>query len=415
MGVRDWFKRGVPAEAKERNPKVRAQSLNVASIEDSAQLAAYLRGGESDSFSGEKIGVSSALKVAAVFRCVDILSDVAGAANVSIKDKVSFVARPVDDDLVYLLNDMPNPRMNAFMLRKTMDVHRLLRGNGYARIVRGFRNRPVALEFMHSGAVEVRQLPDRSLEYTYSTPQGASVVLPQDEVLHVMGPSYDGIKGMSVLEAARNQIGYAIASERHGSALFKNRSTVGDKIMSDEDLSEEAIASLKQSLEQYRSSEGNAHGTLILQGGLKHEAVGMTQADAEFVLSRKLSIIEICMFFGVPPHIVGFTENQTSYGQGVEHQGIAFVNYKLNGVFTSWEMAIKQALLAENRLEYVEMDDSKLLRGDMKSRWEAYKIARESGVYNANDIRRMDGKPARDDDGGNEYWGQPNKAKGDGQ
>ena len=400
------------AKKQQPEPQAHAAGVDVAKITTAQELEEFFRNGGSDTFAGEHVGVSQAMKVAAVNRCINILSDISSTAPIDIRNKSTYLARPQADDVVYMLNDMASMRVGSKMparrLRKLMDVHKLLRGNGYARIVRGFRNLPVSLEFMHADRVSVRQLTDRSLEYRYATVDGRSFVLPQDEVLHVMGPSDDGVKGMSVLEDARNQIGFSIASEKHGSSLFKNNTSIGDILSNEKMLSKEAVEALKQSLEDYRGAE-NSGKTLILQGGMTHEKVGMTQADAEFVLSRKLGIIEICMFFGVPPHIAGFTENQTSYGQGVEHQGIAFVNFNVNGIYSGWEDAIRMALI-ESKDEFVQFDDGKLMRGDTKSRWESYKIARETGVYNANDILRAEGRPERE--GGSEYWQQPNAMKG---
>lgn len=405
MGLLNFWKSPESAQ-----PSASGVGFDIAKITNPAELDNFLRSGEgSESFAGEGVSSRAALKVAAAYRCIEITSDIAATGQINIKDKETLKSRSPEDDLIYLLNDTPNRRMSAYTLRKTMDMHRQLRGNGYARIVRGINARPIALELMDSRSVEVIERPNRTIEYKYTRSDGSYFTLNQSDVLHVMGPSEDGIKGMSILEAARNQIGFSIATERHSSSLFKNGTNIGDILTAEGNLSAEAKAALKQSLEEYRGAE-NAHKTLILQGGLKHDKIGMSQADAEFVLSRKLSIIELCMFWGVPPHIVGYTENQTSYGQGVEHQGIAFVNYKVNGIYTSWESAIKRSLLPDNRREMVEMDDSKLLRGDTKSRWESHKIAREVGAYNANDILKAEGRPARE--GGDEYWTQPNLAKG---
>ena len=396
----------------EAAPQASVSGIDVAKIATTQDLAEFLRDGGGESFSGEQVTVSAALKVAAVNRCANILSDIAATAPIHIKDKETLEKRGVEDDVIYMLNDMASDRtgsrMAAFRMRKLMDLHKIFSGNGYARIVRGFRGRPLGLEFMDSRQTEPRRNSDRTIDYRFTRTNGQTMTLPQDEVLHVMGPTYDGVRGMSVLQDAKNQIGFSIASEKHGSALFKNGTSIGDIIKHDKTLSKEVIEALKASLDEDRDPE-NSGKTLILQGGLEHEKVGMTQADAEFVLSRKLGIIEICMFFGVPPHIAGFTENQTSYGQGVEHQGIAFVNFNVNGVYSGWEAAIKQALLVGNRSEFVEMDDSKLLRGDAKSRWESYKIGRETGVLNANDILNSEGRPSRP--GGDEYWSQPNAAK----
>jgi phage portal protein BeeE len=45
------------------------------------------------------------------------------------------------------------------------------------------------------------------------------------------------------------------------------------------------------------------------------------------------------------------------------------------------------------RTLYIEHDLDGLLRGDVKSRFEAYRLARECGVYSPNDVRRLENEP----------------------
>jgi phage portal protein BeeE len=45
------------------------------------------------------------------------------------------------------------------------------------------------------------------------------------------------------------------------------------------------------------------------------------------------------------------------------------------------------------RTLYIEHDLDGLLRGDVASRFEAYRIGREIGVYSSNDIRRFENEP----------------------
>jgi len=45
------------------------------------------------------------------------------------------------------------------------------------------------------------------------------------------------------------------------------------------------------------------------------------------------------------------------------------------------------------RTLYIEHDLDGLLRGDVASRFEAYRVAREIGVFSANDVRRRENEP----------------------
>jgi phage portal protein BeeE len=59
------------------------------------------------------------------------------------------------------------------------------------------------------------------------------------------------------------------------------------------------------------------------------------------------------------------------------------------------EAAMQRCLLTDvgRRTLYIEHDLDGLLRGDVASRFEAYRIGREIGVYSSNDIRRFENEP----------------------
>jgi phage portal protein BeeE len=71
-----------------------------------------------------------------------------------------------------------------------------------------------------------------------------------------------------------------------------------------------------------------------------------------------------------------------------------------------WERAIERALLSEDgrRLYEVEFDADLLMRADMLSRYQAYRIAREIGLANANELRRWEHLNPRTDPGGDKYF-----------
>jgi phage portal protein BeeE len=71
-----------------------------------------------------------------------------------------------------------------------------------------------------------------------------------------------------------------------------------------------------------------------------------------------------------------------------------------------WERLIERSLFsADGRRNYeVEFDTDLLLRGDMLTRFQAYRIAREIGVYNANELRGFEKANPRTDADGDTYF-----------
>lgn len=68
-----------------------------------------------------------------------------------------------------------------------------------------------------------------------------------------------------------------------------------------------------------------------------------------------------------------------------------------------WESAMHRDLLqpSERKKYFIEFNFSGLIRGDIKTRYDAYAIARQWGWLSLNDIRRLENLPPVE--GGNVY------------
>lgn len=358
-------------------------------ITTSDELAAYLRDGGPETASGAVVTPETALGVAAVYGCVRIIAGAVATMPLGLKRRVDDRTRAdVDDDpLAIVLRRKPNRWMTPSSFRRMLTGHVLLRGNAYAMIVRS-RGRIVELVPMHPDRVRVDQADDLSVAYTYTRKDGRQVVLPQSEVFHLVGLTLDGVVGVSPLRYARETIGLALQTERHGAALFKNGTALGGVLATPKKLGKEGQEFLRTSLEAYRGAE-NAHKTMILEEGMEYKPLGMTSEDAQFIETRKFTRGDIAMFFGVPPHMIGDTEKSTSWGSGIEQQSLGFVAYTLQDWLTTWEETITRDLIADPEM-FARFNPAGLIRGDIKTRYAAYAVGRQWGWLSVNDIRGLE-------------------------
>lgn len=391
-------------------PKALGQSFRIDNVTSSQELAEFLNTGLVTS-AGQQVSVKSSMAVAAVFRSVAIISGVIGGLKIDIKDEETL---EIDRNhtLRALLNRRPNSWQTGTDFKKLLTTWTLFRGNGYARKVR-VGNRVTALIPVPPTAMTVKQLADGTLEYTHTDKSGERKVYSAEEVFHVRGMTMDGVTGVGVLEYAREAIGLSKAAEHHAAKLFANGTRIGGALKHPEQLSAEAFARLKASLDEFTADQERFGKDIILEEGMDYLPFGMTSADAEFIENRKFSVQEIAMFFGVPPHMLGFTEKQTSFGTGIEQQSIGFVNYTLNDWFEAWEGAIERDLLQDEPNNIADFNPYPLLRGDEKGRWEANQIKLQMGVFNADEVRRDEGLPAKPNDEGQVFYPPPNVATGD--
>ncbi len=112
-----------------------------------------------------------------------------------------------DHPLGRLLRRKPNDWQTPSQFRQYMQLCVLNRGNAIAQIVRGARNRPIALNPLNPDWGEVQQMPDLRVKFEYQAPgQGFRTLYP-GEFLHLAGMSSDGVKGQSVISFARESLG----------------------------------------------------------------------------------------------------------------------------------------------------------------------------------------------------------------
>ena len=132
---------------------------------------------------------------------------------------------------------------------------------------------------------------------------------------------------------------------------------------------------------------------LVLDGGAEWRTQSISSKDAEFLESRKLSNLDVARVFNVPPTAIGIVDNATY--SNVEGETRALVTRCLASMARRIEQAMNSALLTtEGRRRYfIEHDMGALLRGDLGTRYEAYRVGREAGFLSVNEIRRLENLP----------------------
>lgn len=374
--------------------------------------AEYLRTGHG-SASGVSVGVDGALRIAAAWRCVNIIAGAMASMPLDLYLRVSETERRVatDHPLREVLTRRPNGWQTPSEFRRMLQAQVLLRGNGYGLKITS-RGRVLEIWPLHL-PVRPRQLADMSIVYDVTRRDGSTTTLPASDIFHLRGLSLDGINGLGVLQHAREAMGLALQSERSAGKMFA-QGYIAKPILQmppGQRLSDEAYERLKQSLDEEQAGAENAGKMLLLEEGLAANALGMSAADAQFLEARKFQRSDIAMFFGVPPHMIGDVEKTTSWGTGIDAQGIGFVTYTLGDWIITWEEAIARDLIGSaetDRNLYAKFETKGLMRGDLKARGEYQVRMMQWGVMSPNEVRALEDMNPRA--GGEIYYDPPNTA-----
>lgn len=371
-----------------------------ATIHDSKELFDYLATG-GQVLSGVSVNAKTAMRFAPVFACIRVLAESVGQLPFHLYERDGSAKLKAAGHRLYgLLHDAPNGYQTSQEWREMMIAHLGLRGNFYCFINR-IRGEVRELLPLNPDSVEPKQDENYNVVYHVKFANGSEDVLPANDVFHVRLMSYDGLKGLSPITQARESIGLGMATEKFGSLLFKNGAKPGGILSTEQGLKQEQIELIRKAWDASHGGNDNAHKAAILQGGLKWTSIGMTSDDAQFLETRKYQRSEIAGIFRVPPHMIGDLEKATF--SNIEQQSLDFVIHSLMPWLTRIEQRVNLQLLQpkERGRYYAKLNQSALLRGDMKSRSEFYTRLQQAGALSPNEIRELEDMNPRD--GGDIY------------
>lgn len=325
--------------------------------------------------SGVSINEQKALTIGAVYTSIRIIGSTLAALPLHVLRSTEKGREFAIKHWAYaLLHDSPNEYHTSFTWREILLAHLLLWGNHYSRIEWLGNGSASALLPLMPWEVEPYRTDSGAQLYHVETPKGGER-LPADEVIHVPGLGYDGLKGISVIQAARDMLGNSKAMETFTGSFFKNGAKPGAILETPGRMNEVAQARLAKSVQEKFGSVSDSFKVLVLEEGAKLHTYTMPLADAQLLESRKLSRSEIFGLYGVPPHLGGDTERSTSWGTGIEQQDIGYAKHTITPICVRIEQEINRKLFGRGTGFYCKFNLDGLQRGDFKSRMEGFRIA----------------------------------------
>ena len=373
-------------------------------------LIDWVRGGSSDS--GVSITADSAMTLATIWQAVTVLAGDVGQLPLNV------YRRTGDDDLdkevdrahqaFALVRHRPNPAMSWQDFAEVMMAYALLWGNGVAEIQWDRGSRPIRLTPL---------LPDRTEAHWdngvlwYVTRQGKNREdlasyrkIRARDVLHIRGLSSDGLWGMSVISKARNSWGLGLAQEKYAIKFFSNHAMpTGTLEYPGRFRDEDTLKRIRSDWKSLHEGLDNVGRVAILEEGMKFNPMSFNNRDSQWLEGRKFQRGEIASWFNLPPHKVGALERATF--TNIEEQNRSYLQTSLMRWLVKWQVECREKLLtAEQKTEdshFFEFNVAALLRGDIKSRYEAYQIGLGGAPFlTQNEVRRFESMPGVD--GGDE-------------
>lgn len=341
-------------------------------------------------------GDSTALSIATVYRCVNLLADsVAVLPCQFMRQKDGRFVIDTNSRLYYLLNVQPDFTLSAFDFWRLVVQRLLMDGNAY--IVPIYNTATLEIDRLAlCGRATVTHDTTNDTYTVTDADNGIYGVYYEDEIIHIKGMSVDGKHGVSVLTYARLTSNIATTGDAETLKRFANGGNVRGIISNDNSVrgfGEYQDEELEKTAVDVDGRFQAGQHIVSLPGQVQFTQMSMSSVDMQFLESRKFTVREICRFFGVHPSFV-FDDTSNNY-KSAEMANVAFLNNTLNPILRKIEAELLRKLVAPTLAtkRKFEFNRQSLYACDLESRGKYWKQVIETGLYTVNELRREENKP----------------------
>lgn len=358
MGIRDLFKK---RDSGTQNSTQNGTQQTTPEISD-VLLQALIN--------GEAITRDKAMTLPAVAGAVDFISNMIASMPVKLyKYKQGKVEEVEGDTRVALLNGDTGDTLNAFELKKMMVEDYLLDKGGYAYIRRD-KNDVTGLFYVKPIDVAIiNNMQPIFKDYT--------IIVWGDEYrpyefIRLLRKTQNGSEGVGITQELSKALQTAYQTLLYQLGLVSAGGNKKGFLKSSRKLGQEEIDVLKQAWRNLYAN--NTENVVVLNNGLEFQEASATSVEMQLNESKKTLMDEINDIFHIKDDFYD------TFKEAI---------YPIVKAFTT---ALNTSLLLEKEKGkyYFDLDVKEIIKANVKERYEAYKIAKETGWLSFNEIRRME-------------------------
>ena len=325
--------------------------------------------------SQDSVSCEQALNIPAVARCVNLISETVSMIPIKLyrEDTTDGKRKTVEisDLRCDLLNEDTKDTLDGAQFKKALVRDYLLNGNAYAYINKQ-RNSVKSLHYVDSKKITINQNFDPIFK-DYNILVHGQTYKPF-EFLKILRATKDGARGSGVIEENGELLKVAYTTLKFEQNLV---STGGNKkgfINAKNRLTKEAIDALKAAW--YKFYSNNDENVIILNEGLTFQEASNTRVEMQLNESKKSMSDSILELFGVP----------------TDWSWETFIKTAIMPILATFECALNRDLLLEKEKKsfYFAFDTKEIIKGDIKTRFEAYKTALESNLMQIDEVRYLE-------------------------
>lgn len=319
---------------------------------------------------GEVITREKAMTLPAVAGAVDLISSTIASMPVKLyKYKQGKVEEQDSDPRVRLLNNDTGDTLDAYQFKKAMVEDYLMGKGGYAYI-RRYRNKVTGLFYVREIFISViKNFKPIFKKYTI-------LVEGQEyrpyEFIKLLRKTTDGATGIGLTEELSKALETAYQTLLYQLGLVKSGGNKKGFLKSVRKLGQDEINILKKAWQNlYANNESNV---VVLNNGLEFQEASNSSVEMQLNESKKTLQDEINNIFHIKDDF--------------------YTTFKLAiyPIIKAFETALNRDLLLERekRNYFFEFDVKEIVKANIKERYEAYKLAKESSFMTINEIRKAE-------------------------
>ena len=340
---------------------------------------------------GVTVNTDTALRFTAVFAAIKLLAEnIAGLPKaVMVRTKDGGYEPAVKHPAHALLYVRPNAYMDVFTFWFTIIAWLEGKGNAFA-VIRYEKGKPVALHPVYPDWVKVVFVGGEKMYVVKATNPDFSFLdgtYLENEMLHFMLFTFNGIWGVDPISYNAAAIGEGIAAQKFTADYFRTGGAIKGTIETDQALGDDDY---DRFMAHWAATSGNGQ-TPLLEYGFKYKAINLSPEASQLLQSKTFSIDDIARIFCIPPHMLAELSHATF--SNIEQQNIFFGEYSLRPICKRIEKQLELKLFNDKeRGDYhVKFDLNGLMRGDAQARAVFYEKGINAGWMTPNEAREFEG------------------------
>ena len=319
---------------------------------------------------GEPIRREDALTLPAVSGAVDFIAGTIASMPVKLYKIKKGLVESVDDDIrVSMLNGDTGDTLDGYQLKKAMVEDYLLGKGGYCLINRNHRNEVESLNYVKD--IDISFLVSANPIFKDYEIECYSYMFKPYEFIKLLRNTKNGAWGVGLCKEVSKALETAYNTLLYQMSLVKSGGNKKGFIKSQKKLNQEAIDLLKESWRNLYAN--NSTNAVVLNDGLEFQEASNSSVEMQLNESKKTLQDEINNIFHIYPNDFERTFKEAIYP-----------------IIKAFETALNRDLLLEKEKAkyFFEFDVKEIVRANIKDRYEAYKIAKETGFKTINEIRQ---------------------------